>query len=254
MAGEHGKNGEHGKDEELIYPTFPYEHNIVVDGSNIQDFFYLACGEEEQLALMKDFWKGNHKNENKTSTSTKTNDRNRKSASSSVNSNPKVVPEQFLFDTTLKLKELDDQCRIPCTIAYSTFHPPPPHRRLKGDIAYLEVTLPLTLPGPKGLTGQQEMTKTHITAVPMGFYVNRTCLSTSNTHSTNSNTSSNTHYTHSNTSTSTNTTAEVLFDPNPCSNHCFSHALLDCLLLHSETLRALWVSSMYFLNSMCPSF
>jgi len=57
----------------------------------------------------------------------------------------------------VKQKKLSDCIR---SIAYSGWNPPPPSRRMQGDLAYLEV---LTEEGP-----------IHITAVQRGFFVNKT--------------------------------------------------------------------------------
>ncbi|KAL9178477.1 hypothetical protein ACHAXT_001815 [Thalassiosira profunda] len=97
------------------------------------------------------------------------------------------------------LRDLNISTCIDATVRYSGHHPPPPHRRLAGDLAYLAVTFP-------------DGGKCEVTAVPRGFYINNSTPAT--------------------------------FDPTPVRTDpieaCFSHSLLDCLLLRSKSLRGAW--------------
>lgn len=81
------------------------------------------------------------------------------------------------------------------SIFASGWNPVPPQRKLRGDLLYIEVVT------------SNEGTL-YITAVPAGFYLNK---------------SNRSH-----------------FDPNPATNHCFSHELLDTLLKASPTLQTAW--------------
>jgi protein TIF31 len=80
----------------------------------------------------------------------------------------------------------------------SGWNPPPPQRKLRGDLLYIEV-----------VTANEGTL--YITAVPTGFYVNK---------------SNRSH-----------------FDATPANNHCFSHELLDTLLKASASLKAAWASA-----------
>jgi len=162
---------------------------VQVDCSNINDFFYLAMGEEERLALAT----GRHYSLQSLETLEKDEKRNTKS-------NQKTRAA-ISHENAKHLVQLGKQCRVGCSIAFGGFNPPPAYRRMLGDIAYLEVSLP----GGEGTV--------HITAIPTGFYVNQ-----------------------SNTSD-----GKCCFDPSPAGQPCFSHELLDCLLLKSPSLRHEWV-------------
>lgn len=174
----------------MILPQFTLDQSIGIDGTNLQDFFYLACGEEEQLNLIN----GRNRNDDDAEKGSKTSKNGR---------NTKKTEETKAIllaqDEALKLNELERRCCVKCSIAYSAFNPPPSSRRLHGDLSYLEVKLP----DKEGVV--------HITAIPLGFYINRT---TGNS-----------------------------FDPSPAAQPCFSHALLDCILLKSNALRVAWVSN-----------
>ncbi len=145
-------------------PDFSLDDPVELDTKRFEDFFYLACGEEDLMPS-----KGGGK--------------------------------QMNDKLSQRLWELDEKCRINCKISFGGFNPPPMPRKLLGDLAYLEVTLP----GNDG--------SVHITVVSAGFYVNKTV----------------------------EMEGKRKFDPSPASNPCFSHELLDCLLLRSKSLRYAWV-------------
>jgi protein TIF31 len=179
-------------------PTFPNDKSIVIDGTNLQDFYYMACGEDSNLYHGKT-----------ESSALKTKKKKKKAV---VNGSRKtqtpepvvivseVSPEALVKEKITRLNELEDICRVPCTIRYSGFHPPPTSRRWIGDLAYLEVT------PPEGKT-------LHITAIPMGFYLNRS---------------------------KSESGGRETFDPSPAVNSCFAHALLDCVLQASPSLSEAW--------------
>jgi len=154
-------------------PVFPPEKSIAVDGSNLSHHYYLACGEEGARAMTQDI--------------------------------------ESLQQISCSLNDLDDRCRIRSIIVFGGFNPPPPHRRIVGDLAYLEVTLP----NNEGLV--------HVTATPYGFYINRSNYS-------------------GNGDAESSSPNNFHFDPRPALKPCFSHELLDCLLQRSEVLRTVWVS------------
>lgn len=81
------------------------------------------------------------------------------------------------------------------SIFASGWNPVPPQRKLRGDLLYIEV-----------VTANEGTL--YITAVPSGFYVNK---------------SNRSH-----------------FDPSPAVNHCFAHELFETLLKASPTLQAAW--------------
>jgi len=77
-----------------------------------------------------------------------------------------VVPPEFLFNKEVPLLPLFPDTPSPppecvSSIGYSGWNPPPGNRRMLGDLFYLTVT---TLEG----------NTVHITAIPSGFYVNKT--------------------------------------------------------------------------------
>jgi len=173
---------------DVILPGFTLNQSIAIDGTNLQDFFYLACGEEEQLNFINGVKMNDEETEEGDSSKNHTNSKNNEQNAL-----------RLAKDEALKLNELERRCCIKCPIAYSAFNPPPSSRRLHGDLAYLEVTLP----DNEGVV--------HVTAIPLGFYINRT--------------------------------TERSFDPSPAIQPCFSHALLDCILLKSDALRAAWIDA-----------
>lgn len=176
------------KKEEIEIPKMPEDRPVAVDGSNTKDFYYLASGEEESLY------------EDTSSVSKPS--KKKRNKSKKKNGGRQSPPGGSKQSNESRLNELDETCRVKCTIRYSGFHPPPQSRRLMGDLCYLEVTPP-AFPDEPIL---------NITAVPTGFYVNR----------------------------STVENGSYKFDPAPASNPCFSHELLDCILQASESMRNAW--------------
>lgn len=182
--------------DELKIPLFPMSEPVQVDGKNLQDFFYLACGEEERLALVagKDYalqsLEALEKDEKE---KTSKNDKKKKTKAATSH------------DLAKHLVQLGKKCQIDCTISFGGFNPPPAHRKMLGDLAYIEVNLP----GGEGVV--------YITAIPTGFYVNQ-CYR--------------------------NSDGTMVFDPSPASQPCFSHELLDCLLLKSPSLRSSWTDAL----------
>jgi protein TIF31 len=134
--------------------------DVVVDGTNLQDFFYLSFGEK---------YSGIHPEittDSKTKASKKK--KNKNDVSPEVETAGSAGDHTSSFtDSMIRWNELDELTRTNCTVQVSGFHPPPPSRRLVGDLMYLNVTIPAN-PAPIVLP---------ITATTLGFYVNR-CVGT----------------------------------------------------------------------------
>eukprot|EP00557_Chaetoceros_sp_GSL56_P006762 CAMPEP_0176493360 /NCGR_PEP_ID=MMETSP0200_2-20121128/9508_1 /TAXON_ID=947934 /ORGANISM="Chaetoceros sp., Strain GSL56" /LENGTH=1500 /DNA_ID=CAMNT_0017891019 /DNA_START=61 /DNA_END=4563 /DNA_ORIENTATION=- len=184
---------------ELKIPLFPMSEPVHVDGKNLQDFFYLACGEEERLALVtgKEYAVQSLEAVEKDEKQNKSNNNN--------NNNDKKSKAATSHELAKHLVNLGKKCRVDCTISFGGFNPPPAHRKMLGDLAYLEVMLP----GGEGVV--------YITAMPTGFYINQSIYSQD---------------------------GKMVFDPSPASEPCFSHELLDCLLLKSPSLRSTWAEAL----------
>jgi protein TIF31 len=178
--------------EELKIPLFPMSEPVQIDGKNLEDFFYLACGEEERLALVtgKDY-------------ALQSLEALEKDGKQSNLKNDKKSKAATAHELAKHLVRLGKKCQIDCTISFGGFNPPPAYRKMLGDLAYFEVTLP----GGEGVV--------HITAIPTGFYVNQ----------------------------SYHSDGKLVFNSSPASQPCFSHELLDCLLQKSPSLRSAWVSN-----------
>jgi protein TIF31 len=181
---------------ELNVPVFPLNEPVELNGENLEDFYYLACGEEERLAIVK--------GKDYLSQSIDANQKNK--------GDGKVANKNSVGSISHKLGkhlvQLSKKCRVDCTIAFGGFNPPPANRRMLGDLAYVQVNLP----AGEGVV--------HITAIPTGFYVNRS---------------------------SSPSGGAITFDPSPAAQPCFSHEILDCLLLKSSSLRIAWVSVCIFI-------
>ena len=149
---------------------------------------------------------GKNKNGNNIGTSSSSSENEEAAATSTTIAkaaelnNTKQPSYQQFVEKEQSLYNLNETTHISASVRLSGFHPPPSHRRVFGDLAYIEAIMP---------DGQA----IHITAIPMGFYINR--------------------------STSTK------FDPTPAisssnKDACYSHALLDTLLQKSKSLRMSW--------------
>jgi protein TIF31 len=176
-----------------------------LDGSNLKDFYYLACGEEDGL-YEQDEHQGEispepmdpSKNSKKNKGKKKDKDTDHADEDADEKSSGKSMKEAVTH-----LNELEAKTRVNCSIRFSGFHPPPRFRRLMGDLCYLEVTTP----------GEPVL---NISAVPTGFYVNRSSI----------------------------VNGSYKFDPSPAAKHFFSHELLDCLLQASDFIRSAWEAAL----------
>ena len=132
-----------------------------LEATNLKDFFYLTCGEvaPSKFTIIDNPVKSpkQSKSAKKKNTKAKAKVKNETDNESDELANDSCTGKN---DIT-KLNELEEITRIKCSIRYSGFHPPPSQRRLMGDLAYLEVTMP-------------NGSVTHVTAIPTGFYVSGT--------------------------------------------------------------------------------
>jgi len=189
-----------------------------VNGAALSDHYYLSCGEEDALDAVRDANRGGGGGKGRVPAS----------------SDP-VVRE--VLSSAARLNELDRRCRVDCAVRFGGFHPPPSHRRVLGDLAYLEI-VPPPFSDPEAAAaaaGSAGGEVIHVTAVPTGFYVNRTRPSSGGGEG-----------------------GPYVFDPSPARRRgrgdddgaadrddegdgpCFSHELLDCLLRKSPSLRCAW--------------
>jgi len=189
-------------------PNYPLDSSVALDGANTANFFYLACGEEDDLDALR----GKPRKVSVAKTNVM------RAGSSATKSDVSTVDEAEAKSAAeaeagrkaaTRMIELEARCRVSCKIKFGGFHPPPANRRIYGDLAYLEVILP----------GASEDT-VHVTAVPSGFYVNKTSIAPEGYGE------------------------PYVFDPRPAENACYSHELLDCLLQFSKTLRSAWADAL----------
>ena len=148
-------------------PLFSEDQSLSPDVKDLKKFFYYACGEDPSLYL------GDSNGTKKQSNASKSKKKNKKRGKASAEGVDKATEEekeskpQLLKRIIPQLNEIEERSRVSCDIRFSGFHPPPQHRQLMGDLAYLEVTLP---------DGQVAS----ITATPLGFYVNRSLVNRGN--------------------------------------------------------------------------
>ncbi|KAL3941965.1 MAG: hypothetical protein SGBAC_003767 [Bacillariaceae sp.] len=190
------KDGEpnENKNEKMKLPTYPNVGSTIVNSKDLKNFYYLACGENPDLYLgdaPKQSQKGNGSKKKK----------GKKGKGQAQNGNENEADEQVEVEQEMRelipqLNRLEEKTKLDCSIRFSAFHPPPRARKMLGDLAYLEVN-------PPG-----ESKSIHITAIPTGFYVNRS--------------------------------TDAKFDPSPATKACFSHELLDCLLQASSSFFTAW--------------
>ena len=183
-------------------PKYGPDEPITVNGKNLKDFFYLTCGEDPSL-YFDDGPKADNlsgKKENGSKSKKKNKKLKEKSKGEEEENKEEVLDEEVMREVIPRLNRLEERTRVKCSIRMSGFHPPPQFRRLMGDLAYLEVVPP----------GEKQVI--HVTAVPTGFFVNRSWTKEGSHH----------------------------FDPSPGPDPCFSHELLDCLLQCSKSFQNAW--------------
>ena len=184
-------------------PRYLPDEPVKVDGGNLKKFFYLACGEDPALYSDDSAKRAKlSKKENGSKSSKKKSKKGKDKSKEDEEDKGKdaISNEETMRETIPRLNALEERTRVECIIRLSGFHPPPQFRRLMGDLAYLEITPP------------QEKNVIHITAVPTGFFVNK----------------------------SSSLDGSHRFDPSPAPEPCFSHELLDCLLKCSASFRRSW--------------
>ncbi|CAJ1907402.1 unnamed protein product [Cylindrotheca closterium] len=183
------------KEEKMKLPTYPNVGSTIVNSKDLKNFYYHACGENPDLyladvsKLTPQFENGSKKKKGK------------KGKGQAQNGNEKEAEEEVQVEREMreiipKLNRLEETTKLDCSIRFSAFHPPPRSRKMLGDLAYLEVK-------PPG-----ESNSIHITAIPTGFYVNKS--------------------------------TDTKFDPSPAPKAFFSHELLDCLLQASSSFFTAW--------------
>eukprot|EP00571_Detonula_confervacea_P014814 CAMPEP_0172301126 /NCGR_PEP_ID=MMETSP1058-20130122/3069_1 /TAXON_ID=83371 /ORGANISM="Detonula confervacea, Strain CCMP 353" /LENGTH=1681 /DNA_ID=CAMNT_0013011137 /DNA_START=41 /DNA_END=5082 /DNA_ORIENTATION=+ len=258
LADGDGKKDEEETEEEKLLkkeaiaaslPSFDSNYDLLFDkatkGGDLANFYYLACGEELALQKLAEEKNGGGSQKKKNGKKSKNaidddwleveanNDqeknkkkgtngggggrnkkkvKNDKSSNATNNNNgtehnpiSNITNQSTLVEVEQALYTLNETTNVSSTtkIHLSGYHPPPNHRRILGDLAYLEATMP-------------DGTIVPITAFPSGFYVNGS--------------------------------TPTKFDPTPAlkgnKDACYSHALLDCLLQKSKSLRAAWQASL----------
>jgi protein TIF31 len=187
-------------------PVYPHNQPLSPNTKDLKHFFYYACGEEPALYaddgndIVALDGSNNLGSKSKKKNKKKNTVKNNQSGENDEEGN---TAEQLVKELLPQLNALEERTRVQCFIRFSGFHPPPQFRRLMGDLAYLEVTLP----------GGGETV--HITATPMGFFVNR----------------------------SSSINGAYKSDPRPAPKSCFSHELLDCLLQYSSSVVDAWTEA-----------
>lgn len=193
------------KEKEKEMPPLP-EYLEAIDGTNLHDFFYLACGEDPKVYHdPPDGILSKVKTTGSSSSSSNKKKNKKRNGEEGGTVGAALMLEQEMREKLPRWNELDEMCRLDdCRIDWSGFHPPPSNRKWMGDLAYLEFAI------------DGEETKIHVTATRMGFYVNR----------------------------SDTKAGKRFFDPSPAAEPCFAHSLLDCLLQASATFREKWAKAL----------
>jgi protein TIF31 len=174
-------------------PPFSSKTNALFNSATNGDlthFYYFACGEEENLLRLTNEVGGDQKKKKKLN-----------------DIDALGSHDQPMEEIERALYELNETVRVSTTISMSGYHPPPAHRAVLGDLAYLMATF------PDGLV-------VHITACPLGFYMNQS------------------------TAAKFDPTPAMKLGKKNYPDACYSHALLDCLLQSSPSLCLAWRSAL----------
>lgn len=215
-GGGGGNGGPENEEKKQIKPLPPLPRDGPIlkltanEPINLSDFFYRVNGED------RDKYNGNGRNliqeggkgSKKKKKSKTSNNKSGKEVEDDDAKEDALTPEGELKQQLTRWNQLDEETKVPFTVRYSGFHPPSASRRLMGDLAYLQL-VPVA---EEGHTENGQSGSIHITATPMGFYINRSTVSK----------------------------GKVRFDPSPAPESCFSHALLDCLLKASSGFFKAW--------------
>lgn len=151
--------------------------------------------------------KGKNKKGTQSGDSSEHHTNNSKSIKSNIANSSADVCGIHMENIEHALYELNEAVRVSTTISLSGYHPPPAHRVVLGDLAYLTATFP-------------DGSVAHITACPLGFYLNRS------------------------TATKFDPTPAMKVGKSNSKDACYSHALLDCLLQVSSSLCLSWRSAL----------
>lgn len=219
-------------------PVIAKDEDFYVDRTNLLDFYNLACGENEDMDKLITV---NKIDDHGYGNGAKTNGTISKTISSPIDG-PSKHPKET--KTTLtesssaeknrpsisfyleEMARLDSECKVNWHIRYSGFHPPPSHRKMLGDLAYLEVLPSKMMAGSRdnealilneATAAASHISMISITATSFGFYVNRSAI----------------------------IGGQRIFNPSPSDTPCYSHSLLDCILQRSEPFRKAWVSALF---------
>ena len=110
---------------------------------------------------------GGRSNNRKKSKNDKTNPSYENQANRAASARPAVnatavldTRKRSIAEIERALHDLNEATRVHATVRMSGYHPPPPHRRVLGDLAYFEATFP-------------DGSVAHLTGFSHGFYVNR---------------------------------------------------------------------------------
>lgn len=178
--------------------NYDFTLSNATSGGDYTNFYHLAAGEELALiekdskdsdnkpAVIEDWINPNHsdskkkkgKNQKKkknnhqinggtTANNHSSNGTSSNNSSSNNNNNKNEATSKStklsfsIAETEQILYSLNSQTIIDATIRLSGYHSPPSHRRILGDLAYIECLLP-------------SQPTIHITAFSLGFYVNKT--------------------------------------------------------------------------------
>lgn len=150
-AGEEEQNGT--KKKKAAPEIKLSSSDVVVDGTNLQDFFYSAFGE-----CFNELHHGNSSSNSK-GKKKKGKSSGKGDLDASIGGGEEGNDEN-LAAKMCRWNQLDMLARVCCIIQYSGFHPPPPNRRMLGDLAYFVITL-------------SDSNVYNVTATTMGFYVSR---------------------------------------------------------------------------------
>jgi len=146
-------------------------------GGDLTNFYYLVCGEDRTLHRLLeerknvaeagssgiDVWDENTNKKIASSGDGCGRSKNRKKAKarSAVNATADLdTHKRSIAEIERVLNDLNEATRVHATICMSGYHPPPHHRRVLGDLAYLEARFP-------------DGSVAHLTGFSHGFYVNR---------------------------------------------------------------------------------
>ena len=181
-------------------PVFSTEKSLSPDVNDLKKFFYYACGEDPSLYL--DDSDGNKK---KTVGGSKSKKKGKKKNSkAALTEEEKASPEAESKEQLLKriIPQLNEIEERTRVSCDIRFSGfhPPPQYR---QFMGDLAYLEVTLPGGALVS---------VSATPIGFYVNRSSLARGN----------------------------YKFDPSPAEKPCFSHELMDCLILYSNSFSDAW--------------